>query len=154
MRNSIQAGRTWSFLLAGIVLTGGFLESSLAGAASLGGWSGKATDPTLTSCFVLTNGVFQPNSVRNICGTASYDLPLLLNTGGSHTVTVAATSPSSMPCTLFGLNQNGTIQSQQSGNISSGTINLTVNVTGLGGSALLRCAMPNGASITSLNYNL
>ena len=124
--------------------------SERADAASLGGWSGKADNPSNEGCFA-PNSVFQPNTAFNNCGsTILYDVPLLLNAAGSHTVTVAA---SSMSCTLLGLSQSGTIQSSQSGTVS-GTLNLTVNVSGVGASALLRCNVPSGGSIQSLNYNL
>ena len=82
-------------------------------------------------------------------------MPLLVQNSG-HTVTIMYEGAATLSCTLFGLNQNGTISNQQTatnGIFGQGTLSMNATVPN-SGSLLLRCTPSQGAGLHAINYNM
>jgi hypothetical protein len=133
------------------------MQVRIVNATSIGAWFGKPTDSSTLSCFVprTTHSPSQPGSVQSSCSglTPSWDMPLLVSSSG-HTVTIAFSDASNVTCTLFGLQQIGTVFTQQTvSGSSSGVLSMTATVPN-SGSMLLRCTVSQGAGLHAINYNL
>lgn len=124
-----------------------------ARAASLGGWTGKALNPPDVACFDSTDN----GSIQSKCtGTHQWDIPLLITSGGTHTARIyTEAGAGGGTCTLYGFSQTGFLMGQQGAPLAAnGVITLAVSMpAGAGANLLIRCLVPNGGIIQSVDYN-
>jgi hypothetical protein len=124
-----------------------------ARAASLGGWTGKALNPGDVACFDSQDN----GSIQSRCsGLHQWDIPLLITSGGTHTTRIyTQAGVGGGTCTLYGFSQTGFLMAQQGGNLAAGgVVTLAVSMpAGAGANLLIRCLVPNGGVIQSVDYN-
>jgi hypothetical protein len=134
----------------------GFAPS--AGARSVSGWSGEPQNLENGGCFSES---YATVSQSGCSGTQTWEVPLVVDAGGTWNVTVnvtAASSTASISCLAFAITQDGSTHTQStqyypsSTGVAQNLPTMSVSVPSAG-AMYLACFMNQGTKINTVNWN-